>query len=72
MSFIHFNGNFPHDVKFFTSGKYYEIVKKINVYDLGRKYQVFVNDDNGIMRGPINIGQPCAYLDDNFWSVTDD
>lgn len=61
----------PADVRFFTVGKRYPIVEKINDYKAGTQYQVMVVDDNGVTRGPLNVGWPCAYLDDKLWSVED-
>lgn len=51
----------------FTPRKRYEVLDEFNHH--GAYYQVFVRDDNGIERGPINIGSPCAYLDDKEWTV---
>lgn len=54
----------PKEVKFFTSGKRYEVIERFNDYKQGTQYQVRVKDDNGVIRGPINVGWPCAYLFD--------
>lgn len=64
----------PKEVDFFTVGKRYEVIETFSNHNLGLNYQVRVKDDNGIIRGPINIGKPCAYLDDadsqeRKWSV---
>lgn len=62
----------PDEVEFFTAGKRYEIFDRCNDYKGGTEYQVFVIGDDGVKHGPINVGWPCAYLDDKLWSVEDD
>lgn len=59
----------PDEVKFFTAGKRYEIFDRRNDYKGGTQYQVTVKGDDGKEHGPINVGWPCAYLDDNLWTV---
>jgi hypothetical protein len=59
----------PDEVGFFTSGKRYEVISELNDYKQGTQYQVFVIGDDGKEHGPINVGWPCAYLDDHLWSV---
>lgn len=65
-----YSDNIPEEVKFFTPGKRYEVIEKFNDnYSNWEHYQVRVTDDNGTVRGPINVGWPCAYLDDQLWEV---
>lgn len=64
----------PESVKFFTAGKRYEIIERFSDHNLGQNYQVRVKDDDGVIRGPLNVGKPCDYLlDKNFeehsWKV---
>jgi len=59
----------PDEVKFFTAGKRYEIIERVNDYKDGKEYQVFVTGDDDVKHGPINVGWPCAYLDEKLWSV---
>lgn len=61
----------PDEVKFFTAGKRYEILEKFNDYKEGTEYQVRVIGDDGKTYGPINVGWPCAYLDDKTWTFED-
>lgn len=61
----------PPDVKFFKPNIRYEVIEKFPAYDPEKpnKYQVKVKDENGEVRGPINIGRPCFYIDDYFWEI---
>ena len=59
----------PDDIDIaFTPGKRYEVLDEFN-HDNFHQYQVMVRDDNGVLRGPINIGWPCAFLDGKKWTV---
>lgn len=53
----------------FTPGKRYEVLDEFNYRNGGKECQVSVRDDKGILRGPINVGWPCAFLNYKFWTV---
>lgn len=59
----------PEEVKFFTPGTRYEVIDRFNDYKSGTQYQVQVMCDEGKLRGPLNVGWPCAYLDGGEWLV---
>lgn len=68
MKFI-YSDNIPKEVHFFTSGKRYEVIDSFNDYRKDGTYQVTVKGDDDKEYGPINIGKPCAYLNDGLWTV---
>lgn len=65
-----YSDTFPDDVDFFTPGKRYEVIDKYNDnYTNWKKYQATVIGDDGKEHNHVNVGQPCAFLDDGMWNV---